>query len=253
MTPFLILALLASVPGQDPTPKQGDTDAGTRIIYRDWAKGIDFRRDENGHITLTAPDPKEESSGKRSLKTYEAKSMQEFKSKYPDVAKRYDLDRFASPQSLAKELEEEWQKMTEGSSAEKPEGDSGKESWIDRHQKQMEKQLRDWDDGAAPSRAGQGKTLGILVAPVPPALRSQLGLPEDEGLVIHRVQVGSLAEKSGLQQYDVIRRLNDRPVRDSASFRKDVEKALSGDRFSLDILRGGKPSKIEINPSRSSQ
>jgi len=246
-------SLLLDLEGKDGKPATGSTDV--RVVYHDWAKGIDFVRDESGRVTLTAPE-RDDPSGKREFKTYQADSLEDFKKRYPEIARKYDVDKLSSPEAVSKEVQEEWRRLREQLGLESKEGAApGKgdefqsmERWLERHQQMMRRRLQHWDEEhpAAPEQA-QGRTLGILAGSVPPALRSQLNLGDGEGLLVHHVQPGSLAEKSGLKAHDILLRLNRQPIQDLATFRSDVARALSGDAFTLDVLRGGKPQSIEIH------
>lgn len=248
-------SLLLDLAGKDGKSASGSSDV--RVVYHDWAKGIDFVRDESGHLTLTVPE-QDDSSGKREFKTYQADSLEEFKKRYPKIAATYDVDKLSSPEALSKKAQDDWRRLREqlglGSKEGAAPGGSddfqSMERWIDRHEQMMRRRLQRWGERhpVAPEQA-QGRTLGVLAGALPPALRSQLNLGDAEGLLVHHVQPGSVAEKAGLHPHDVLLRLNQQPIKDLASFRSDVAKALSGDAFTLDILRGGKPQTIEIHPA----
>jgi hypothetical protein len=252
-------SLLLDLEGKDGKPASGSTDV--RVVYHDWAKGIDFVRDESGRVTLTAPE-RDDPSGKREFKTYQADSLEEFKKRYPEIARKYDVDKLSSPEAVSREVQEEWRRLREQLGLESKEGAApgrrddflSMERWLERHDQMMRRRLQHWGEEhpAAPEQA-QGRTLGILAGALPPALRSQLNLGDSEGLLVHHVQPGSAAERSGLRAYDILLRLNRQPIKDLASFRSDVAKALSDDAFTLEILRGGKPLSIEVHPAPASK
>src|SRR5207247_4793520 len=106
-------------------------------------------------------------------------------------------------EAVAESVRREWEQMKErlgiDGKAEQPPGFPGDfqdlESWIERQEKDFEKQLKNWDDTEASRPVLQGPTLGILVGPASPALLAQLNLERGAALIIHEVQVGSLAEK----------------------------------------------------------
>jgi PDZ domain len=250
-------SLLLELLGQGDKPSKTVPDVW--VLYHDWANGIEFKRDENGHVSLTVPE-KNASSDKREFKTYQADSLEDFKKRYPEVAQQYHVEKMGSPETVSEELRHEWEQMKErlgiGRDQGRSPGISGDprevESWIERQEKNIEKRLKDWDESGPSRSAPQGRTLGVLVGPAGPGLRTQLHL-EEGALVIHDVEPGSLAEKSGLRKYDVLTRLNERPIEDVKSFRGDLEKALSSERFSLDIVRGGKPEKVTVTPPKAAK
>jgi hypothetical protein len=237
--------LLLEMLGKDA--KAGESTPDVRVIYKDWSKGIEFLREESGRIKLTVPE-QESPASKRTFKTYEADSLEDFKKRYPEIAKTYEVEKLASPESLSKDAMAEWRRLRERLGLD-ADGDRGNmEDWIERQQREMERHLRGWDqDGSL----RPGKELGILVSPVPSALRDQLGLKEHEGLLVHRIQSGSLAEKSGVRPNDILLRLEGRDIKDVQTFRKDLEKALSTDHFTLEAMRGGKNKTLEVTPKPS--
>jgi autotransporter-associated beta strand protein len=91
--------------------------------------------------------------------------------------------------------------------------------------------------------------LGLEAGPVIPVLRSQLGLPEKQGLVIERVAEGSPAEKAGIKQYDVLTKVDGKPLQDISELIKAVDKAKET-KLSLDLIRGGKPQTIAVAPAK---
>jgi membrane-associated protease RseP (regulator of RpoE activity) len=89
--------------------------------------------------------------------------------------------------------------------------------------------------------------LGVETAPADEALRSQLALPEGQGLVVRSVEAPSPAEKAGLEPNDVILTVDGQPVATPDDLRKQIadkaEKAVS-----VVLLRGGKRITIEVTP-----
>ncbi|TAJ99398.1 MAG: PDZ domain-containing protein, partial [Candidatus Manganitrophaceae bacterium] len=66
---------------------------------------------------------------------------------------------------------------------------------------------------------------GVQVQNLTPEIATALGLPNSQqGVVIDRVESGSLADKAGLQRGDVIVEINRKPVKDAESY----DRAVSG-------------------------
>jgi hypothetical protein len=189
------------------------------LVYEDWAKGIRFALAPSGKVTLTVPE-EDKDAGRREFKTYQADSIQEFKTKYPDIARKYEIDKFLSFREM-------------------PMGDE-----------QLRKRLglRE-DDNQGPSES-QGHRFGILVRPVDATLASQLQLQQGEGVVVRRVEPGSPAEQSGVKPFDVIVKVDGEKVQAQKfrEFRKRLQESMS-----LDILRGGKQEKIHVKPPQEKE
>ncbi|MCF7887045.1 MAG: Do family serine endopeptidase [Candidatus Omnitrophica bacterium] len=74
---------------------------------------------------------------------------------------------------------------------------------------------------------GQASFRGMSVEDITPYLRQQLGLKQQEGVVIVDIEDGSSAQDSGLQQGDVIREIENKEVKNIKDF-KDVTAAVKG-------------------------
>jgi len=242
----------------DRTGKPAKPAPDVRVVYHDWGKGIYFVRRENGHVLLRVPEANAQ-SGKREFKDYSATSLEEFKTKYPEVAKKYDVDKLASPEALSERVHRDWEEAKKrlglGHESEEgtPRASGDLESWWSRHEEMMRRRLKEWDEGESKRpQAPSGPSFGVLVAPAGPALLAQLGAGVHTGLVVHEVKPGSIAEKAGVQKYDVITTLDGKPVQDFSSFRDRIERELaSSNHFSIDVYRAGKPQKIEVNPKEA--
>jgi hypothetical protein len=69
--------------------------------------------------------------------------------------------------------------------------------------------------------------LGILTGPATPALRAQLGIAEDEGVVVERVLPGSWAQQNGIERFDVLVGVDGRSVRTTRDLQPLLEKATT--------------------------
>ena len=89
--------------------------------------------------------------------------------------------------------------------------------------------------------------LGILIQEVTPDLASSFGLDENAGgILVGDVVEDSAAEKGGLEQGDVITKLDGEDVDDVAAFRNKVASSPPGTKFTLDVIRDGKQHTFEI-------
>lgn len=87
---------------------------------------------------------------------------------------------------------------------------------------------------------GPGDRLGMPLERVGPVLVSQLKLPKDQGRVIGEVKKGSVADKAGLKQHDILLEINGKAV------------PASEDEFGK-LLPDGKDAKIAVTVLRAGQ
>ncbi|MFP6611783.1 MAG: PDZ domain-containing protein [Pirellulales bacterium] len=90
------------------------------------------------------------------------------------------------------------------------------------------------------------KWVGAMCVPLEGALRSQLRLPEGQGLLVMDVVADSPAAKAGLQRHDVLLKAADQPLADVPSLSKVV---AVGEKFSLQLLRGGQKTTLDVEPA----
>lgn len=240
------------------------------IVMKDASRGVTFRQKADGSIEVTAPET-DEKTGKKVYKTWSADSIEDFKKKYPDVAKRIEIDQFEGGQSL-QEFEKWWaekKKKLEENPFDSEEmkkwfdeqrkkfgGDDDLQKMLEEQRQRLEEMMKTLEElrrgfgqnEAPPKPAPDGKIFGIRVAEISPTLRSQLDLKEGEGLQVEVVTAGTMAEKAGLKQHDLVVGLNGKPVTsDTWAFRKAIREAMSAESFELEIIRAGKRQKITVS------
>lgn len=89
--------------------------------------------------------------------------------------------------------------------------------------------------------------LGANVIAVSPELTENFGQPrEAEGVLVIDVEPGSTAEEAGLLAGDIIRAVNQAPVRSVADFRRETSRLNLKKGFVLDVLRQGKPLYLSL-------
>jgi membrane-associated protease RseP (regulator of RpoE activity) len=90
--------------------------------------------------------------------------------------------------------------------------------------------------------------IGAEVVPADPTLRSQLGLPDGQGLVVSWIHQGSPAAQAGLESHDVLLELASKSLATTGDFTAAVDAA--GDKPSgLIILRHGKRLTLQVTPT----
>lgn len=93
--------------------------------------------------------------------------------------------------------------------------------------------------------------LGVNLSPDPltPGLARQLRLPDQDGALITDVMPNSPASKAGLEDYDVVREIDGKKVKDSQQLRLYVAQQSPGEKVTMKVLRskpGGRPSEQTI-------
>ena len=91
-----------------------------------------------------------------------------------------------------------------------------------------------------------GAWLGIRVKEISPAIRSQLGLPEDQGVEIDAVASEGPAAKAGIEVGDLLLSFEETPIgtpEDLATLLRDLD---PGTVVELEIMRKGETKTVEV-------
>ncbi len=88
-------------------------------------------------------------------------------------------------------------------------------------------------------------SLGIATAPLPPAVRAQVDLPDGVGLLVENVVQDGPADEAGLRQFDLLVKFDDQLVCSPQQLDTLVRMAGAGATASLTIRRGGKEQVLE--------
>src|SRR5215218_2030314 len=96
--------------------------------------------------------------------------------------------------------------------------------------------------GQRPSRG----YLGASLQPVDEDLAPSLGIPKDSGEIVRSLVAGGPAARGGLQQGDVIVRVNGQPVTPDQTVSYLVANAAVNSRIPLEIIRGGKRATVYV-------
>lgn len=95
----------------------------------------------------------------------------------------------------------------------------------------------------------------VEIGQVPPEYRNNIILPDDvtQGMVVANVQQGSPADKAGLQQFDVITKINDNDITSSLDLRSYLYTETGvGDTIKVEIYRNGKAQKVQLELTNQS-
>jgi hypothetical protein len=235
----------------------------TKLLVFDSSKGITLRVQNDGKVELTVREEDKE-TGKKSPRTYAAGSITEFRQKYPELVKKHDLGRYLAGDGKAvspEDFDQWWQALKKGMP------DLGPLPGLDHPfdedlQKYLEEQLgrlkRPFRQQPpvpgqeAPPRQAPipgGRELGVKVQEVGETLRDQLGLKENEGVLVTEVKPGSIADRAGLKEHDILVKLEGKPVTDRWQFRADILTALGKPEFDVELLRAGKRQTMKVKTS----
>src|SRR5579859_3680009 len=220
---MLALVLLSML----QTPDQKLDIENTRLLLFDSAKGITLRIQNDGKVELTFKDEEKE-TGKKLSKIVAEASAEEFRAKHADLVRKYDLDRHLGgrPRGLNQdEFDEWWKQLKKGLPGLGPV--PGLDQPFDEDlQKFMEEQRELFGRLRRPPLQGGpetpprqapvpgGRDLGLRVETVSETLRDQLSLKENEGVLVSEVKPGSVAEKSGLKEHDILLTLEGKSIMD---------------------------------------
>ncbi|MEN0111295.1 MAG: PDZ domain-containing protein [Planctomycetota bacterium] len=91
--------------------------------------------------------------------------------------------------------------------------------------------------------------IGVSLAPVPESLRAHVDLPAGEGTMIQAVTPGGPAADAGVEPFDLVALVDDRPA-DAAAIVDAVGRAgEAGESLSLEVLRRGERVLLTVTPT----
>jgi serine protease Do len=99
----------------------------------------------------------------------------------------------------------------------------------------------------------QGKVvrpwLGISVQDLTSEMAEQFQVKEKEGVLIAQVHQGTGAEKAGLASGDIIKSVDDKPIKNTSELIKEIQKKRVGQKLKLSVVRDGKTLTMEVTTS----
>jgi serine protease Do len=88
--------------------------------------------------------------------------------------------------------------------------------------------------------------LGVSVSPLTGDLAKQFDLPDTAGALVQDVSADSPADKAGLKNGDVIRKLNGQSISDATQLTSMVTNMSPGAVVTMDIMRDNKPVTVKV-------
>jgi PDZ domain-containing protein len=91
--------------------------------------------------------------------------------------------------------------------------------------------------------------LGLQCGKIGPALRAQLGLDENQGVLVEAIVDESPAAKAGLEKYDVLVQAGDRTLSKVQDLIDEVDAVKDG-KLAVELIRKGKKETVEVTPEK---
>ncbi len=86
--------------------------------------------------------------------------------------------------------------------------------------------------------------LGVGIQPMTQDIAAGLGLPKDTGEIVARVEPGAAAARAGIQQGDVIVKVNNKPITPDNTLSYIVANTAVGSRVPIELIRQGKRQTV---------
>ncbi|MFC1744926.1 trypsin-like peptidase domain-containing protein [Candidatus Riflebacteria bacterium] len=93
----------------------------------------------------------------------------------------------------------------------------------------------------------QIRPLGIIVAKISKKRIQEFNLVTQQGVVITKVQAGSIADRAGLLSSDIIKKINDYPINSPEEFHYAMSQISRGENILLVLIRGAARKFLVIN------
>jgi S1-C subfamily serine protease len=88
--------------------------------------------------------------------------------------------------------------------------------------------------------------LGVSYVPLTPALAAQLGTTEKQGIIVTQVAQGSPADQAGLQQRDIVTKVDGKALDTESALAEDLNAHKPGDKVSLTVVRDAKTQDLSV-------
>jgi membrane-associated protease RseP (regulator of RpoE activity) len=112
-------------------------------------------------------------------------------------------------------------------------------------------ETRDGETRDGETRDGEtGYWIGLQLDPPSDALRSQLGIAAEQGLVVTELFPDTPAVKAGFAKHDVIVKLGDEPSSSIEKFNEIVQGTKGEKELAVTVIRGGKQEVIKVTPAK---
>jgi serine protease Do len=93
-----------------------------------------------------------------------------------------------------------------------------------------------------------GVRLGLIVSEIDPHIQKSLKI--DSGVLVEQVLKDSPAEKAGIQEGDIIVKMQNQAVQDQGDLREQLKNLSDNEEVELQIIRDGEPITIHVKPEK---
>lgn len=155
--------------------------------------------------------------GKVETQVYEAQSVEDFKDKYPEIAKRYGIG------------------VEKGNSFRFRFRDTSPRGRMFRSNPDLHRAI---EKEVLESSKNQDR-LGVYFDAVEPSLRTFLDLEPGVGFLVKEVEPNSLAQRMGIQAKDVLVEIQGQSIRGPKTIRDTLQAAPAGSEISVNLIRPG--------------
>ena len=89
--------------------------------------------------------------------------------------------------------------------------------------------------------------LGVNYVPLTPAVASQLGTQEKNGIAVAQVVNGSPAAQAGIKSKDVITQVDGKDLKGESDLAQTIDQHKPGDSVTLTVVRGTDKSQMKVS------
>ena len=168
----------------------------------------------------------------------------------PGLKMNMEVLRNGQPKQLTVTLGRHPQSFQGGEGGQYQSGQSGQ--FRSNQSGQLQEEQQRGTPGYYSNRGRQGAFLGVEGEELTPSLRQREGISARQGVVVAEVMPNSPAEQAGLQEGDVITKVDGQTVTNPDELRDLIQNAGAGQEVSLDVMRGQRHQELTAQLRRAS-
>jgi hypothetical protein len=218
-------------------------------------QSVSIVNDPSGKITVTIKTKNEK--GEEKTDTYTADNIEEFRKKYPEIAKQYGLDGSAKREKpeipeigddFFEDFGESWARQFERLRKQMKEMDERMKKMFD------DKLFDDFDPfpQVTPKKPPKDeikpesdKGIGLVVGPIEDALKEQLKIEDEKGVLVYEVNEKGIAEKLGFKKWDIIIKVNNDNIKNIWEFKRLMKNVFEKGEGKFSVIRKGEKLSVD--------